>query len=243
MKEEKIISIFGRKIKQSDLFKIVGLFIFLLLMTGIVVFMWPMLSGIFEPGGVERVIEEIRDKGIAGAFILLGLQLLQIVVAFIPGEVVQVAAGMLYGPWLGSLLILIGCVLSSALIYELVHRLGAPFVRSMVGEKHLEQFSKFENSNKLNITVLILFLIPGFPKDILTYIVPLTNMKISTFLCLSTLGRIPGVFLSTYAASGLLDGNIASSVAIIVVAAIVLLIVALFKNRIMALIHAFTKKD
>lgn len=243
MSEEKIISVFGRKIKQSDAIKLAGLLVFFALMVGIVIALWPMLAGLFEPGGVERAVENIQDGGATGVLILLGMQLLQIIVAFIPGEVVQVAAGMIYGPIGGSIIILVGCVISSALIYQLVHRLGAPFVQAMISEKHMQQFRGFENSGKLNITVFILFLVPAFPKDALTYIVPLTHMKMSTFLLLSTIGRIPGVVVSTYAASGLVKGDIMSSVIIFAVAAAILVVALLLRKKIMKAIHGHHAHD
>ena len=232
MEQEKEITLFGKKIKQSDLIKLVGLVVFIVLITAIVVAIWPTLSIVFEPGGVETLIELITSQGPLGVLILLGMQLLQIIVAFIPGEVVQIAAGMMYGPLWGSVVILVGCVLSSMVVYELVHKLGAPFVRSMVGEKQLLKFRQFELSGKFGVTVFILFLIPGFPKDVLTYIVPLSDMNLRTFLLLSTIGRTPGVIISTYAAAGLADGNIVTSVIIFVVAALIAIIVLLLRNRI-----------
>lgn len=241
MEQEKEITLFGKKIKQSDLIKLVGLVVFIVLITAIVVAIWPTLSIVFEPGGVETLIVLITSQGPLGVLILLGMQLLQIIVAFIPGEVVQIAAGMMYGPLWGSVVILVGCVLSSMVVYELVHKLGAPFVRSMVGEKQLLKFRQFELSGKFGVTVFILFLIPGFPKDVLTYIVPLSDMNLRTFLLLSTIGRTPGVIISTYAAAGLADGNIVTSVIIFVVAALIAIIVLLLRNRIIDAISRHSK--
>lgn len=241
MEQEKEITLFGKKIKQSDLIKLVGLVVLIVLITAIVVAIWPTLSIVFEPGGVETLIELITSQGPLGVLILLGMQLLQIIVAFIPGEVVQIAAGMMYGPLWGSVVILVGCVLSSMVVYELVHKLGAPFVRSMVGEKQLLKFRQFELSGKFGVTVFILFLIPGFPKDVLTYIVPLSDMNLRTFLLLSTIGRTPGVIISTYAAAGLADGNIVTSVIIFVVAALIAIIVLLLRNRIIDAISRHSK--
>lgn len=241
MEQEKEITLFGKKIKQSDLIKLVGLVVFIVLITAIVVAIWPTLSIVFEPGGVETLIELITSQGPLGVLILLGMQLLQIIVAFIPGEVVQIAAGMMYGPLWGSVVILVGCVLSSMVVYELVHKLGAPFVRSMVGEKQLLKFRQFELSGKFGVTVFILFLIPGFPKDVLTYIAPLSDMNLRTFLLLSTIGRTPGVIISTYAAAGLADGNIVTSVIIFVVAALIAIIVLLLRNRIIDAISRHSK--
>lgn len=244
--ETSSISIFGHQVGTADIFKLLGLLAFIGITAGIVIALWPSLSQIFEPNGTEHVIASIQSQGAFGVLMLLGLQFLQVVVAFIPGEVVQVAAGMLYGPWFGSLIILVGCVISSAVIYQLVHRLGAPFVRDMVSKEHLEKFYEFENSGKLNIVVFILFLIPAMPKDVFTYLVPLTNMRMRTFLILATIGRIPGVLISTYAAAGLAEGQITTSLIIFGVAAAIALVCLIFRNRIMRVLgtaKAFHERD
>lgn len=222
-----------KKFSKADIFKFVGLIAFFILMGLIVSFMWPYLSDLFEEGGAERVIERVQGAGGWGVLILFGLQFLQIVVAFIPGEITQFAAGILYGPWLGMLIVLIGCVISSAFIYMIVHRLGAPFVHGIVSTKYLEKFQEFEKGGKLKIIVFILFLIPGLPKDVFTYLVPLTDMKMKDFLIISNIGRIPGIFVSTFAASGLAEGKIIQSIIIFGVAAILLILGLIFRERLM----------
>lgn len=211
----------GHDMKAADIFKFAGLMAFFALMALVCVLVWPYIKDLFEAGGVDRVISEVQNAGPAGVFILLGIQFLQIVVAFIPGEVVQLAAGMMYGPWFGAAIVLVGCVISSAFIFQLVHKLGAPFVRHMVPEKYMDRFERFEGSRRLNVVVFVLFLIPGLPKDVFTYIVPLTNMPMKTFLLLATVARIPGVVVSTYAANGLVEGRIIESIVIFLVAAVI----------------------
>lgn len=242
-KAEEEVVVRGRKIEKADVFKFLGLIAFFALMILVCVLLWPYFGDLFEPGGIDRIINDVRGAGPVGFLILLGLQFLQIVVAFIPGEVVQVAAGMLYGPWLGGLIIFVGCVISSAFIFALVHKLGAPFVQSMVPAKYLNKFRKFELTGKLNIIVFVLFLIPGLPKDVFTYLVPLTDMRMRTFLLLSNIGRIPGIIVSTYAADGLVEGRIVESVVIFAVAAVVALLGIVFRERIMGLLDKMHRKD
>lgn len=231
-----------RRLKRSDILKFAGLLVFFAFVIGVCVFLWPYLSEVFEPGGIDRVINDVRDAGSVGFLILLGLQLLQVIVAFIPGEAVQIAAGLLYGPWLGFLIIFIGCVISSTFIFLLVHKLGAPFVQSMVPAKYMKKFRMFELTGKLNIVVFALFLIPGLPKDVFTYLVPLTDMNLRTFIGLSSVGRIPGILVSTYAADGLINGRITESVIIFVVAAIIAILGIVFQKRIMGLIERRGRK-
>lgn len=235
MDDKRTFKVFGRAVSKGDLVKLVGLLAFIGVTCGVVIALWPSLSTVFEPDGLDRLISDIQDKGAFGVLILLGMQLLQIIVAFIPGEVVQMAAGMLYGPLWGTLIILLGCVISSSIVYMLVSRLGAPFVQDMVSKEHLEKVYAFERSGKLNLTVFILFLIPGMPKDVFTYLVPLTRMPLRTFLLLTTIGRIPGVIVSTYAAAGLAEGDIATSLIIFGIAAVILIVCGVFRNRILDL--------
>lgn len=232
-KAEEEVSVRGRRMEKGDVFKFVGLIAFFAIMVLICVLLWPQFSILFEEGGVERLINDVRNAGPVGVLILLGLQFLQIVVAFIPGEVVQVAAGMLYGPWLGALVVLLGCIISSAFVFALVHKLGAPFVQNMVPTKYLNKFRKFEMTGKLNIIVFVLFLIPGLPKDTFTYLVPLTDMRMRTFLLLSNVGRIPGILVSTYAADGLIEGRVVESVVIFAVAAVIAILGIVFRERIL----------
>ena len=236
-------SVHGHKMTFADIFKFAGLIAFFVVMILLCALIWPYVHEIFEPGGLDRVINDVRQAGPVGFLILLAIQFLQVVVAFIPGEVVQVAAGMIYGPWIGALIVLVGCVVSSAFVFLLVHKLGAPFVQAMVSEKHMAKFRTFENSGKLNIIVFVLFLIPGMPKDVFTYLVPLTHMPLRTFLLLSNIARIPGILVSTYAASGLVEGDIVQSFIIFLVAGAIAVVCILFYDKIMKAIERATGKS
>ena len=97
------------RLTKADLFKFGGLIAFFVLMAVVCVAIAPLILELTEPGGVERVVQDVRNAGPGGVLILLGMQFLQVVVAFIPGEVVQVAAGMMYGPWGGAAVVLVGC--------------------------------------------------------------------------------------------------------------------------------------
>ena len=236
-KAQEVTTVRGREMTRGDIFKFGGLIAFFALMVIVVILIWPYIHEVFEPGGLSRVIDDVRNAGPLGFLILLAMQFMQIVVAFIPGEVVQMAAGMMYGPWLGAAVILLGCIISSAFVFAVVHRLGAPFVRDMVPTKYLDKFNAFEESGKLSIVVFILFLIPAMPKDTFTYLVPLTNMRMRDYLVLSNVGRIPGIVISTYAANGLVDGNITQSIIIFAVVAVIAIVAIVFRDKIMNLFH------
>lgn len=230
--EEKVVH--GHAMPMANIFKIVGLVAFLVVMIIAVILVWPYIKEIFEPNGLERVLEDVRGAGMAGVFILLAMQFLQVVVAFIPGEAVQMAAGILYGPWVGAIVVLIGCVISSAFVYLVVKKLGAPFMQAMVPDKYAERITSFEHSSKFDVIVFILFLIPGLPKDVFTYIIPLTEMRLGKFLLLSNIGRIPGIVVSTYAADGIVDGRLAESITIFAAMALIAIVCLLVYNKVMS---------
>ena len=241
-KADEETQLHGKPVRRGDIFKIVGLVAFVAIIALLGWLLWPYIHTLFEPGGIDEVINDVRNAGPLGFLILLALQFLQIVVAFIPGEATQMAAGMLYGPWLGGLVILVGSILSSAFVFVVVHRLGAPFVRDIVSDKWLEKFERFEQSGKLELTVFILFLIPATPKDVFTYLVPLTSMRMRNFLLLSNIGRTPGILISTYAASGLVDGNMWQSIIILAVVAVIAVVCVIFREQIIGAVEKLAKK-
>ena len=235
---KKTVSMRKKEIPASDIFKIVGLVGFFVLMAVTMYFLWPYVKEIFEPGGTQNLIARIREAGFAGVGILFGVQLLQVIVAFIPGEVTAVVAGMLYGPWLGGLLILVGGAVASAIVYWIVHLLGAPFVQDLVPKGFLAKFEEYERNGKFSVIVFVLFLIPGLPKDVFTYIIGLTDMKCSTFVLLSTVARAPGVLVTTYAASGIATGDYMESIIIFAVFAAIAVVGLIFRDKIMEAIGA-----
>ncbi|QKF07462.1 TVP38/TMEM64 family protein [Berryella wangjianweii] len=231
-----------RGIERDDVVRFAALLGIAVACVAATVLLWPNIMDLFSEGGVERLVEQVRGAGPWGVAILLGMQLLQIIVAFIPGEVVQVAAGLMYGPWWGALIILIGAALSSAIVYEMVHRLGAPFVQKMVPEKYLNQIRRFEESSKFEVVVFVLFLIPGLPKDAFTYLLPLTSIRIRPFLLITTIARAPGVLASTFAAAGFADGNLGMSIAVIVVVGGIALVGILFQDRVVDLVDRVMRR-
>lgn len=231
-KAEQPVKVAGHPMTKADVYKFAGLIALAALVLAALALVWPSIHSLFEKGGLSLVVEQVQNAGPAGVLLLLLMQFLQIVVAFVPGEITQVAAGMLYGPWWGALIILLGCVASSAFVYMVVHKLGAPFVRAMVPEKWLAKFDKLEQTGKLNVIVFVLFLIPGLPKDTFTYLVPLTSMPMKEFLLLTTLGRVPGVVVSTYAANGFMEGRVLESVALFAILAAIALVGVVFNERI-----------
>jgi uncharacterized membrane protein YdjX (TVP38/TMEM64 family) len=155
----------------------------------------------------ERFSAWIADLGVKGVFILLGIQALQIIVAVIPGGPVEIAAGAAYGAWGGFAICILGCFIAATGIFFTVRIFGLPLVERLFGKKLTSKYRFLGNTKKVSLAIFLLFLIPGIPKDALTYIAPLGAIKPGRFLLISTSARAPAILMSTMLGSSMLRGN------------------------------------
>lgn len=167
----------------------------------------PYINLLSEQEAQQKFKAWVASLGVGGWLLILCIQIIQIVIAFIPGEPVEILAGVLYGGGGGLFLCLFGCVIASSAIFMLSKRFGTPLVAKLFTKSKVEEFSFLKDSKKLETTVFLLFLIPGTPKDMLTYVVGTSSMKSLRFLVLSTFARIPSVISSTFIGSTIRQGE------------------------------------
>ncbi|MDR2106000.1 MAG: TVP38/TMEM64 family protein [Coriobacteriales bacterium] len=195
------------KVSTADKVKFAGLIAFFILIIAASVLAVFYINSLGTDSLQEKLEYAIKEAGVFGILICLGVQFVQVVVAFIPGEVVQVAIGYVYGTIGGGFITLAGALFSSVFVFYLVRKLGAPFVQGMVGGKDSGRLKFLHDSKNLNSLVFILYLIPGLPKDVFNYVVPLTKMQPSAFFVLSTIARAPAIFASTFVAASFKSGD------------------------------------
>ena len=172
---------------------------------------YPIYEWVRIPENRTLIWERIDALGPWGAGIFLCIQILQVVIALIPGEPVELAAGMLYGTWGGLLICLAGILIGSSVIFTLVRRFGQPLVRKLIHEEDMKKYAFLSDAQKLDMLIFLVFLIPGTPKDTLNYLCPLTPISPVRFLILSTFARIPSVLSSTFAGANFAQGNLIGS--------------------------------
>lgn len=134
-----------------------------------------------------------------GPFAFIGfivLQASQVVAAPIPGEVTGLLGGFLFGKLLGIILSTIGLTLGSYIAFSLARLFGRPFVERFVSKSTIERFDYLLH-HKGAFLVFLLFLIPGFPKDYLCYILGLGHLSTTEFLIIGGTGRLLGTVLLT----------------------------------------------
>lgn len=139
----------------------------------------------------ERLIEFINSYGTLSVVVFIGLQILQVLFAPIPGEVTGFIGGIIYGSFYGTIYSTIGLTVGSWMAFALARWLGLPFVERAVSSNIFNKYDYFmEHQGKL--VTFVFFLIPGFPKDALCYILGLSHVRTKVFLFVSITGRLLG---------------------------------------------------
>lgn len=179
----------------------------------------------------DKLSKFLESLGPYSPAVFVLLQVLQVIAAPVPGELTGVAGGYVYGEIFGVILSTIGLALGSWIAFELASILGRPFVERFVSQEALHKFD-FLTTNTGATICFLLFLIPGFPKDYLCYLLGLSRMKLGTFLLVSIIGRIPGTYLLNVQGAKFRDQEYYEVVIFAVVSAAVLLAAYLYRNRI-----------
>lgn len=200
--------------KRKRLVSIVSLLVLIAFFVVITVFIGkPMVEGLADP---EEFRQWVDSHGPMGRLAFLGMMTLQVVVAMIPGEPLEIAAGYVFGNFEGLLLCILGAVLGTIIIFGFTRLFGIKMVEAFISREKIESIRFLHNPEKRNVLVFLLFFIPGTPKDVITYFIGLTSMKLPAFLLLSSIGRIPSVITSTIVGNALGTQNYVAAVLVFV---------------------------
>lgn len=191
----------------------------------------------------QELKETLNSFGWRGVLVFMLFQVLQVIVAAIPGEFVQLAGGYIYGTLTGTLYSLTGIVAGSVIVFYVSRLLGYPLVKTFVSQKNVEKFNFMINSNKSEIAMFLLFLIPGIPKDILTYIAGLTPIKPLRFFAIIFVGRLPALFASSLVGSSTQKGNYLVVIILSILALVLFTAGLLLKDKIIEKLQGLARHD
>jgi uncharacterized membrane protein YdjX (TVP38/TMEM64 family) len=163
------------------------------------------------------------------AFIFL--QIFQVVLAPIPGEFTGAIGGFFFDAWPTVLYSSIGLTIGSVIAFGASRLIGRPLVKLVVSKQMLKKFH-FLTERRGAVLALALFAIPGFPKDILSYLLGLSPMGFFTFVVVCTVGRIPGTLMLSFSGAALYHQNWKLLAALTILCAVALGLVYLFKDKI-----------
>jgi uncharacterized membrane protein YdjX (TVP38/TMEM64 family) len=161
---------------------------------------WPIFSD------RERCQAFISGFGLAAPLIFMGLQVFQVIFAPIPGELTGIIGGYLFGGWMGFFYSSIALTVGSWMSFMIGRALGDRFIRKMIPIRSLDRMD-FLLRHQGAITVFILFIVPGFPKDYLCLFLGLSTLPLRVFILMASVGRMPGTLMLSFQGASLFDRN------------------------------------
>jgi uncharacterized membrane protein YdjX (TVP38/TMEM64 family) len=189
-------------------------------------FLWRVLTD------QDRFKAWIESYEAHAALVFVAVQAVQVVIFVIPGEVTQFAAGYIFGTWLALLLSYAGITLGALTAFLVARLFERAALDLLIDRRTLRRFDRVVYGKSGFWPFLILFTIPGVPKDVLCYVAGLTPMHLVTFLLVSSVGRFPGVLLSCIFGAGLAERNWATVALSVAVTLCLMGVVYLFRQPI-----------
>lgn len=186
--------------KQKKTLSLAAVVIFILLSLALAWFVGrPLIRFARQP---EQFRAWVEGHGLWAPLAYAAMVFLQVVVAVIPGEPLEIAGGYAFGAWQGTALCLAGAVLGSVAVFALVRRWGRGLVEVFFPAAKLEKLHfLLRTSPKRTALLWLIFTVPGTPKDLLCYFAGLTDISWGTWLLLCSVGRLPSVLTSTVGGS------------------------------------------
>ena len=224
--------------KKVKVIRIILVIIAVIVFIGLIAYLFPVMKNLSKPEGQDAFKQKVNQSGIYGFLALLGLQIAQIFLVILPGEPLEILAGMCYGVVGGTIFILFSVFITTAALFWLVRKFGKSFIYHTFSEQKIEKIEKssiFQNPKKIEYILAMCFAIIGAPKDILVYVGGLLPIKPIRFILIATFCRFPSIISSTiagaYASQG--DWNISIVVYLIsfAITILALLIVNLFDKE------------
>ncbi len=224
--------------KQSSSYKrtLIGKIIVLVLFVVVIIFatikFYPYAGMLKTQEGRDALTELIKENEVKGALLFTALQAVQIILGVVPP--LQILGGMLFGAFWGTVFSAIGIYLGSTVVFILVKLIGYPIVQLFFSEKKISKYKFLQDEEKVVTFFALLYLLPGIPKDILTYILPLSKMKKRDFFYVVIPARLPAIILSGVVGQSIRDGRFVLAIIVSVIVFVITFLGIIFRNRIMA---------
>ena len=229
--------------KRRVILSVVKISMLVLIVVGIPLYLWffhgDWIKSFENINDVVAFLEKYETQSI---FVYIGLQIVQIVISIIPGQVFQMAAGYIYGFWPALLFAMTGALLGTTLSFMLAKVLGRDFLHIFFGEEKMSYYIERLNSKKMYAIVFFLYLIPGIPKDMVSYAAGVSEIKFKPFIIISALGRLPGMIGCLLMGDMMMEENYTGAVIIGVFAVITFALCIIFRKKIHGLLDKFYEK-
>ena len=223
----------NNKSKKIKLLRIIILVVTIILMVGHTIYLFPVMKNLSTYDGQIAFKEKVNSSGIYAFLSLLGLQFAQIFLIVLPGEPLEILAGMCYGAVGGTLFTLFSVAITTTVIFMITRKFGKELIYDSFGKEKIEKIENskvFQNPKNIEFIFAICFAIVGTPKDLLTYIGALFPIKPFKFILIATFCRFPSIISSTIVGQYFSRGNWKVSIIVYLITFVfTLLIIALVK--------------
>lgn len=183
----------------------------------LVYYMIPFIKLLMTEEGRVVINNKIQSYGKLAPLVFVFIEVIQIVCAIIPGAPIEVMSGVLFGGFWGVVWCVVGIYLGTVIVFCLVRKFGRPLVYKLFPQEKLDAIKILNDERKLALTIFILFVIPGTPKDFLTYIAGLTKIKPFKFFFIAAAARTPSMTCSVLMGANLGQGRYITSLILFIV--------------------------
>lgn len=226
-----------KKLIILAIFATVGLLIIIPIISQIL----PVFLDLFKKGGKTAVEKYLRSFGVKGIFIIVILQIFQVLSLVIPAPTIWVIAGVTYGIFGGMVICIAGVVIGNTIAFFIGRKYGNKLISIIFDERKLKKLSFLENSKHPSIIQFLLYVIPGLPNNIIPYVYARTNISAKRFIAVIAVASIPSILSCTFVGHNILFGNMIIVIFIIIGLAILFVIMLKNKREIMSWIENFSE--
>ncbi|MDE7161619.1 MAG: VTT domain-containing protein [Anaeroplasmataceae bacterium] len=191
---------------------------------------------------LNQILDQIHSYGSISWLILIGMQIVQTVLAIIPAGPIVILTGMLYPPAIAVIISLVGQTLGALVVIGLVKLFGYSFLALFIDPEQPKKFKLLEDGKKCGVLMFSYLLLPFFPKDPIAFIVPFTKVKIRYFVIIHLIARLPMTIVSVIFGNSVVSGNFLASIIIGCISFILAILCFIFNKRIVAFLDKITSK-
>ena len=230
--------------KKKKIIAILKLILLVIIITGIPAFLYLRYgSGIFSKDTAYNVVEYLQQNRSIAFLLIIGIQVIQVVVFVLPGQPIQFAASYMFGVGRGYLLSVIGAVIGTTISFYLAKLLGSEAMHLFFDEEKIKDYQRRLNSGRGLLITFFIYLIPGVPKDLVSYAAGISEMRFRPFLLAATIGRSPAMLGSLLVGHFFVKENYTAIIILIVIIVLIMLICFIKRDKLMDFLDMIEKKD
>ena len=223
---------------------ILKLILLVVIIAGIPAFLYLRYgSGVFSKDTAYNVIEYLQQNSSIAFLLIIGIQIIQVVICVLPGQPIQFAASYMFGVGRGYLLSVIGAVIGTTISFYLAKLLGSEAMHLFFGEERIKDYQRRLNSGKGLLLAFLIYLIPGVPKDLVSYAAGISEMRFRPFLLVATIGRSPAMLGSLLVGHFFEKQNYTAIIILTVAIVLIMLVCFIKRDKLVAFLDMIERKD